>query len=223
MQWVQDCEFLSEAANLSERLAARWRAVDPYLTAAAERFGMPVELVTAVAFVESKFNPAAVSKVGAAGLMQTMPSTGAHLAKRLGLTYDPFDPEQSAMLGAFYLSRIAPMFGGALDLTIAAYNAGPGAVKKYNGIPPFSETRRFVPAVNAAYNAFKATQIRCETGGGGSVPQWRKDSRPSRPSSPSRPRPSKPSTGSQGGRSGDGLGLAALALVVLFVASRGRS
>jgi len=221
MDWVQDCTDLAEAANLPATIAARWRAVDPYLTAAAQNFNVPAELVTAVAFVESRFRPGAVSPAGAQGLMQTMPATGAELARRLGVTYDPFDAEQSAMLGASYLSQLARMFGGAVDLTVAAYNAGPGAVKKYDGIPPYKETRRYVPAVERAYQSIQQTRVRCETGGGGSVPSWRKGLQHSSPSSPSRPRPSKPSNGSQGWRSGDGLAFAVLALVVLVAASRG--
>lgn len=216
MWFVQNCRDLAQAANLPESTAARWRGVDPYLTAAAENFGVPPELVAAVAFVESRFRPGAVSPAGAQGLMQTMPGTGAWLAEQLGVTYDPFDPEQSAMLGAYYLRRLINRFDGDSTKVIAAYNAGAGAVQKHGGVPPFAETQAYVPAVTRAYNAILASRTRCETQGGGTVPQWRESSSYGWGSSGSGPSPSKPSPApSKPPSVSSGAGFGVLALVVL--------
>ncbi|MBU2663105.1 transglycosylase SLT domain-containing protein [Actinoplanes bogorensis] len=114
---------------------------------AGNRYGVSPKLLAAVAKVESGYNPQAVSKVGAQGLMQLMPST----AKGLGVK-DSFDPEQAINGGAKLLSRNLREFK-SLPLALAAYNAGGGAVHKYGGIPPFSETQAYVPKVQKALAA----------------------------------------------------------------------
>jgi soluble lytic murein transglycosylase-like protein len=108
----------------------------------ARKHGVDPALVKAVARAESGFRSDAVSPAGAQGLMQLMPATGAGLGVK-----DPFDPEQSIEGGTRYLKNALKMFDGDVRLALAAYNAGPGAVKKYGGIPPYTETRNYVRKV----------------------------------------------------------------------------
>lgn len=113
---------------------------------AAQAHGVDPRLVAAVARRESAFNAGAVSPVGACGLMQLMPST----ARFLGVT-NVFDARQNVFGGTRYLRTLLDTFNGDLDLTLAAYNAGPGAVRKYKGVPPYAETRAYVKSVRASY------------------------------------------------------------------------
>jgi soluble lytic murein transglycosylase-like protein len=115
--------------------------------AAGAKYGVSPKLLAAVAKVESNYNPRAVSGAGARGLMQNMPGT----ASGLGVT-NPFDPAQAIDGAAKLLSGNLKQFG-SLDLAVAAYNAGGGAVKKYGGIPPYAETQAYVPKVKAALAA----------------------------------------------------------------------
>ena len=113
---------------------------------AASKFGLNPALLKAVIVHESGGNPKAVSRDGAKGLMQLIDST----AKMMGVT-DPFNPIENIMGGAKYLSQLMSRFGGDIDKAIASYNAGPGAVEKFNGIPPYKETREYVRRVKATF------------------------------------------------------------------------
>ena len=117
---------------------------------AAQQYGVPVALMLAVAKNESGFRNSATSPVGAQGMFQLMPGT----AKGLGV--DPANPVENIMGGAMYLSQLLKQFH-SIPAAIAAYNAGPGAVQKYRGIPPFAETRAYVNNVMAAYQKLLKT------------------------------------------------------------------
>ena len=130
---------------------ARTERFDAYIREAAILYVLPEELVRAVMRVESNFYHEAVSNKGAMGLMQLMPQT----ARSMGVL-DPFDARQNVLGGTRFLRVLANRFGGDLVLTIAAYNAGEGAVTKYSGIPPYAETRRYVQRVLTHYYAFRA-------------------------------------------------------------------
>jgi len=116
---------------------------EPYaddFVAASQETGVPLEILLAVAWAESGFDPSAVSPAGAEGMMQLMPGTAA------GLGVDPSDPAQNILGGARYLAAQYERFG-SWDLALAAYNAGPGAVEQYGGVPPYRETQGYIDAV----------------------------------------------------------------------------
>lgn len=108
--------------------------------------GLDFKLVDALVTVESGYNPAAVSHKGAQGLMQLMPDT----ARRLNVD-NPFDPEQNVRGGVAELDRLIDRYSGNLQLALAAYNAGEGAVERHRGIPPYRETRDYVARIMSLY------------------------------------------------------------------------
>jgi hypothetical protein len=117
-------------------------AYDAAIAEAAATYALDPNLIRAIIHAESAFNPFAVSSAGALGLMQLMPA----MAEELNV--DPFDPRQNILGGSHYLRDLLDIHHGNVDLAVASYNAGPGAVAKYRGIPPYRETRNYVKTVN---------------------------------------------------------------------------
>jgi len=119
---------------------------------ASLRYGVDADLIEAVMATESAFNPFAVSRAGAVGLMQLMPAT----AKRYGVT-DIFNPRENVLGGVRYLSYLLKLFDGDLSLSLAAYNAGENAVLRHGGIPPYKETRTYVRKVRRYLGHVRST------------------------------------------------------------------
>ena len=118
--------------------------------AAADKYGLPRALVRSVMAAESGFQPSAVSPKGAIGLMQLMPGTAQTL------NADPRDPAQNADAGARYLRDLLQKYDGRLWHALAAYNAGPGAVDKYHGVPPYRETINYVKRIDTRFKKSQA-------------------------------------------------------------------
>lgn len=125
---------------------------DLHIKEAAALYQLPEPFIRAVMMVESNFYPDVVSVDGAMGLMQLMPATAANMG-----VIDAFDPRQNVLGGTRFLRMLANRFNGDLVLTVAAYNAGEGAVNKYAGVPPYAETRRYVRRVLHHYYTFRGS------------------------------------------------------------------
>ena len=119
----------------------------------ARQFELEQALIKAVIKVESDFDPQVVSHKGAQGLMQLMPGT----AREVGVR-NPFDPSESIYGGSLYLRKMLDSFNRNLDYALAAYNAGPNAVRRYGGIPPYEETRNYVRRVKHYLNHYRRNQ-----------------------------------------------------------------
>lgn len=123
---------------------------DDIIKKAQNKYGVEFSLIKAVIQVESGFNPKAVSKKGAKGLMQIMPDNYKNLFVK-----DPFNPSENIMGGTLYLQRLLRRYKYKLPLALAAYNAGPQAVDKYKRIPPYEETQNYVRKVMEIYSRYK--------------------------------------------------------------------
>jgi soluble lytic murein transglycosylase-like protein len=127
--------------------------IDKLVSANAANWNVDPDLVKAVIANESGFNANATSSTGAQGLMQLEPATAASV----GVT-DPYDPAQNVAGGTRYLRGLLDRFHNDPRLAVAAYNAGPGAVEKYNGVPPYAETQNYVQNVLASYAKYRAVR-----------------------------------------------------------------
>lgn len=143
--------FMSES-NLNSTIYAKSASYDDVIAEAASKNNISFHLLKALIHVESYFNPNAISKKGALGLMQLMPEN----LSTLNVSH-PFDPRENVMGGASYLKNMITRFDGKLELALAAYNAGPSAVEKYRDIPPFRETQEYVQKVLSLYRKYKST------------------------------------------------------------------
>src|SRR5579871_125834 len=135
-----DTDELTRGREISQE------SVDSAVEAAAARHGVDANLVRAVIKVESNFNPRAVSRKGAMGLMQLMPGT----AKSMNVK-NAFDPRQNVDAGVRHLKSLLENYNGKLELSLAAYNSGSGAVEKHKGVPPYRETRNYVKKITDLY------------------------------------------------------------------------
>jgi len=140
--------YLKEKPQIAQRYSTE--KYDVLISDASERHGVSFPLLKAIIKAESDFDPHAVSKKGATGLMQIMPEN----FKPLGIR-DPFDPWQNINAGARYFKQMYDRFKGKLSLSLAAYNAGPSAVDRYKTIPPYEETEEYVRRVLKYYYNYK--------------------------------------------------------------------
>jgi soluble lytic murein transglycosylase-like protein len=130
----------------ADRSPERYSRYDQHIAQASALYKIPVSLIRAVIKVESDYDPRVVSRAGAQGLMQMMPQ----VSRGMGVT-EVFDPRQNVFGGTRFLRILANAFAGDLVLTISAYHAGPHAVRKYGGIPPYQTTQKYVRWVLAQY------------------------------------------------------------------------
>jgi soluble lytic murein transglycosylase-like protein len=128
-------------------------AYESLIREAAKEHGVAPDLVRAVVRAESGFDPMAVSKAGAQGLMQLMPA----LSEELGVS-DPFDPRENIFAGVRYLRWLLDVHGGSERLALASYNAGPGTVERFQGVPPYPETQRYVETITGLLSKERAEQ-----------------------------------------------------------------
>ena len=147
-QRFQPIQVFSMARPVPRSREPRTYVYDPIITETATRQGVPPALVKAVIAAESAFDSRAVSHKGAQGLMQLMPATAASLG-----VLDPFEPGQNVAGGTSYLKAMIVRYGD-LSRALAAYNAGPGAVDRYGGIPPYRETQAYVERVLTYYRRY---------------------------------------------------------------------
>ena len=138
--------YTNKAAEFVNTNISGKAKIKELITKVSQKHGVDEKLVNALVNQESGFNPNAKSKVGAMGLMQLMPAT----AKGLGVT-NPMDPEQNVEGGVKYLKSMLDRYNGNIILALAAYNAGPGAVDKYDGVPPYKETQNYVKSILSNY------------------------------------------------------------------------
>lgn len=145
VQKTETARNRQEPAKVLSNMPLADAKLSTLIESAARKYKVDPKLVAAVAEVESNGRQEAVSSVGAIGVMQLMPDTAASLG------VDPYDKQQNIEGGAKYLRQMLDTFGGDLKKAVAAYNAGPGAVKAYGGIPPYKETQNYVSKVLDIY------------------------------------------------------------------------
>jgi soluble lytic murein transglycosylase-like protein len=150
---LNEKEFLpsQQTAAATTGGVSQWQ---PFITEASEKFGVDSSLISAVIAQESGGNPSAVSSKGAKGLMQLMDST----AKDMGVT-KVFQPRQNILGGTRYLKQLLDKYNGDETQALASYNAGPAAVDKYNGVPPYPETQQYINKVTSLKKQFSPTQL----------------------------------------------------------------
>jgi len=142
--------YIKERKERERQQRVNTKKFDDIIKKAQKKYGIEFSLIKAVIEVESGFNPKAVSKKGARGLMQIMPDNYKNLFIK-----DPFNPSQNIMGGTLYLQRLLKWNKYKLPLALAAYNAGQEAVDKYKSIPPFKETQNYVRKVMKIYSRYK--------------------------------------------------------------------
>ena len=144
----------SSVKNTKNPTSVSRNEINNLISKYADKNGLDEDFVKAVINQESGFNPNATSHCGAMGLMQLMPAT----AQGLGVT-NAYDAEQNIEGGTKYLKGLMDRFGNDKSLALAAYNAGPNAVKKYGGIPPYAETQNYVKKVLSKYDTYKGASV----------------------------------------------------------------
>ncbi|MBS0194354.1 MAG: lytic transglycosylase domain-containing protein [Proteobacteria bacterium] len=148
--FIETCFACGASDSEFRRLRVNREAYAPEIHAAAQEFGVEEALIRSIAHAESAFVPDVISRAGAQGVMQLMPDT----AQRFGVT-NTLNPAQSIRGGTQYLAWLIHRYPGHLDYAVAAYNAGEGAVDRYQGIPPFPETQRYVRRVEQLLAAYR--------------------------------------------------------------------
>lgn len=149
---------LRDKSGLPRSAAAFSPSYDSLIRTASGRYSIDADLVRAVIKAESDFNASARSRKGAMGLMQLMPETA-----RLHNVIDAYNPEQNVEAGVRHLRMLLDRYRGDLILSLAAYNAGSGAVEKHRGIPPFAETREYVRRVLGFYDSYRGEALQLST------------------------------------------------------------
>lgn len=153
---VKSSERISSSSVVkpSEESLRRLDKYEAIIKEASRKFGVSERLIKAIILAESAGNPYAVSPKNAKGLMQLMDGT----AEEMGVK-NPFDPRENIFGGTKYFAQLLKMYDGNEDLALAAYNAGPGNVARFKGVPPFAETKNYIVRVNAYANFFEENEL----------------------------------------------------------------